>query len=264
MPTAISLGPLQVSTYGVLYAVAIVGCGMLAFRRLLTSGTPAGWLVEALGATILAGTVGSVVGFALVRAVIAPGAGGVLAVQLRGGSTIIGALTFGGLAGLAYCRWRGMSAGVHFDLGIPALPLGQAIGRLGCLAGGCCYGRETDSWLGIVLPGAGGVEAARYPAQLVASAADVAIFVALLAVERRFGGRARTRTAWAFPGLLTVLYGGLYGTKRFLVEFIRGDNAIVLGALTWAQVLALALLALAATLGAIGVVRSHRRPPDQA
>jgi phosphatidylglycerol:prolipoprotein diacylglycerol transferase len=258
MPTAISLGPLQVSAYAAIYAVAIVGCGMLAFRRLLTSGAPAEWLVEGLGATLFAGTVGSVVGFALVRAVIAPGAEGGLEIQLRGGSTILGALAFGGLTALAHCRWRGMSAGAHFDLGIPALPLGQAIGRLGCLAGGCCYGRETDSWLGIVLPGAGGVAAVRYPAQLVSGAADLAILIVLLVVERRFGGRARTRAEWAFPGFLTVLYGGLYGTKRFLVEFIRGDNAVVLGALTWAQVLALVLLTLVAVLGAVGVAR-HRR-----
>ncbi len=255
LPT-LALGPVHVSTYALVYAVAIVGCGMLAFHRLLASGSPAGWVVEGLGLTVLGGMVGAVVGFTLIRWVTVPGPIGTPAFHLRSGSTILGALTFGGLAGLAYCRWRGVSAGEHFDRGIVALPLGQAIGRLGCLAAGCCYGRETDSWLGMNLPGEGGVWAVRYPTQLLSSAADLAIFAVLLTFERCGSRAVGTVGRWPFPGFLTLLYGGLYFSKRFVIEFLRGDNAVVLPPLTWAQVLCLFGLALAVVLLAVNLVKA--------
>jgi phosphatidylglycerol---prolipoprotein diacylglyceryl transferase len=255
LPT-LALGPLHISTYALVYAVAIVGCGMLAFHRLLASGSPAGWVVEGLGLTVLAGMVGTVVGFALIRWVTGPSPIGTFALHLRSGSTIFGALTFGGLAGLGYCRWRGISAGEHFDRGIVALPLGQAIGRIGCLLAGCCYGRETDSWLGMKLPDTAGIWAVRYPTQLLSSAADLAIFAALLAVERR-GSRAVGATGrWPFPGSLTLLFGGLYFAKRFALEFLRGDNAVVLPPLTWAHLLCLFGLALAAVLLAVNLAQA--------
>jgi len=261
LPT-LALGPLHVNTYAFVYAVAIVGCGMLAFHRLLASGSPAGWVVEGLGFTVLAGMVGTVVGFALIRWVTGPSPVGTFALHLRSGSTIFGALTFGGLAGFGYCKWRGLSAGEHFDRGIVALPLGQAIGRLGCLAAGCCYGRETDSWLGMNLPDAGGLWAARYPTQLLSSVADLAIFAVLLTIERCGSRAVGTVGRWPFPGFLTLLYSGLYFAKRFAIEFLRGDDAVVLSPLTWAHVLSLFGLALTAVLLAVNLarVRCARRP----
>ncbi len=256
LPT-IALGPVHLSTYALVYAVAIVGCGMLAFHRLLASGSPVNWVVEGLGLTMLAGMLGAVAGFALVRWATGPAPAGALALHLRSGSTILGALTFGGLAGLGYCRWRGVSAGGHFDRGIVALPLGQAVGRLGCLTAGCCYGRPTDSWLGIDLPDAAGVWAVRYPTQLLSSAADLAIFTVLLAVERRGSRATGTAGRRPFPGFLTLLYGGLYFAKRFVIEFLRGDDAVVLPPLTWAHVLSLFGLALTAVLLAVNLAEAR-------
>jgi phosphatidylglycerol:prolipoprotein diacylglycerol transferase len=256
LPT-ISLGPVHLSTYALAYAIAIVGCGTLAFRRLLAGDSPLDWVVEGLGLTVLAGTVGAVLGFSLVLWLTGRAPSANLAVPLRSGSTILGALTCGGLAGLGYCRWRGVSAGEQFDRGIVALPLGQAIGRLGCLAAGCCYGRPTDSWLGVELPDAAGVWAARYPTQLLSSAADLAIFAALLAVGRRDARAGGDPGRWRFPGRLTLLYGGLYFSKRFAIEFLRGDDATVLPPLTWAHLLCLVGLALAAVLLAVNLGKAH-------
>jgi phosphatidylglycerol---prolipoprotein diacylglyceryl transferase len=250
LPT-ISLGTLHVSTYALVYAVAIVGCGMLAFHRLLGGGDPPGWVIEGFGLTVLAGMLGAVAAFTLIGR--ASGAG---PLHLRTGSTILGALTFGGLAGLAYCRWRGVPAGEPFDRGIVALPLGQAIGRLGCLASGCCYGRPTGSWLGVDLQDGAGTWAVRYPTQLISSAADLAIFAVLLAVERRGRERAGAAATSRFPGYLTLLYGGLYFSKRFAIEFLRGDDALVLPPLTWAHLLCLVGLALVAVLLAVNLARA--------
>ena len=36
------------------------------------------------------------------------------------------------------------------DAFAPGLALGHAIGRIGCFAAGCCYGKETHHWWGVV------------------------------------------------------------------------------------------------------------------
>lgn len=105
-----------------------------------------------------------------------------------------------------------------------ALPLGHAIGRLGCFAQGCCHGRPTELPWGIahtgpsasILPALRGLPL--HPAQLYEAAGDLAIslFVALWLLPRIESGRFRYGTA--FFG-----YIGAYSVLRFLVEFARGD-----------------------------------------
>jgi phosphatidylglycerol:prolipoprotein diacylglycerol transferase len=125
-----------------------------------------------------------------------------------------------------------------------AIPLAQAIGRLGCLAAGCCYGKHTASWLGMCLPDANGVWMLRYPTQLMSSAANLLIFVGLLTFER-YGTRRSALTAtslverpgrrgegWPFDGFLFLLYLSLFCFKRFSIEFLRGDAVSVSGPFT--------------------------------
>ena len=45
---------------------------------------------------------------------------------------------------------------------IPLVVIAHAFGRIGCFFGGCCYGRPTDSWIGITFP-EGSDAASRYP-----------------------------------------------------------------------------------------------------
>jgi phosphatidylglycerol:prolipoprotein diacylglycerol transferase len=97
----------------------------------------------------------------------------------------------------------------------------QSIGRLGCLAAGCDYGRPTDSALGVVFTNPlshdlSGVPLGvrLYPTQLFESLATFLIFGILLWWYRR-------RT---FDGQIFLLYMGLYGMARFFLEFLRGDE----------------------------------------
>lgn len=259
LPT-IALGPLHLNTYVLAYGVAFFVGGTLAFRGLLRAGDPPRWTAEGLGLTILVGVIGA---FAAPAALALLFGFRPVPPLLHGGSTIFGGMLGGGLAGLAYCRWRRISyLGYVFDLGVVPLPLAQAIGRLGCLGAGCCYGKPTQSWLGMNLPGEGGVWAVRYPTQLISSGCDLLIFLLLVALERHGVTRKGVPGRWPFPGFLFLIYGALYCSKRFALEFLRGDGAVVMLPFTTAHVLSFLGLTLVLSALLWNVSRSRRRTPS--
>ena len=109
---------------------------------------------------------------------------------------------------------------------LPALTLGHAIGRIGCLLAGCCYGSETSAWWGIHLHGAG-----RHPTQLIESLGLFIISFYLLK------SRASLNS-------FSVYFIG-YGLLRFGIEVLRGDEIRGLwGALTPSQWISLGLIVL--------------------
>jgi phosphatidylglycerol:prolipoprotein diacylglycerol transferase len=261
----IELFHLHISTYVLLQMAAYLAACMFAFHRLYQGGLPHQAAKLALSTAagaflgshllvwayqILAGWIG---------AGLQPGAGPSQAALLAvGGSSSLGGVA-GGISGLFLASRRfGLAPGRVFDLVIPAVPLGQAIGRLGCQAAGCCYGRPTESWLGLYLPDDAGAWQARYPTQLLSSALDLAIFAGLLWLDRRFERRGRP-----FDGLLFVIYLLAFSLKRFLVEFLRADAQRVLGPLTTAHFFAGGFFLLAAGLLLAGLALRRRAEPGE-
>lgn len=107
-----------------------------------------------------------------------------------------------------------------------ALPVGMAVMRLGCLFGGCCFGKPTAlPWAityppgslaavvhqmrGLVLPGGSALPV--HPVQLYEIGLLAIIVFALL----------RARRTLKQPGSLFLLYLVLHGWSRFLIEFAR-------------------------------------------
>lgn len=84
----------------------------------------------------------------------------------------------------------------------------HAFGRIGCLLAGCCYGKPTNSWIGMDFPGIG----TRIPTQLIE-----AIFLFILT-----GVLCciifKTNFKWTLH-----LYLAAYSIFRFIIEFFRGD-----------------------------------------
>lgn len=105
------------------------------------------------------------------------------------------------------------------DAFAPAIALGQAIGRLGCFAAGCCWGTACGYPWAVTFPSEShvvtGVPAGvpLHPVQLYESALVFAVFVALMAL------RARR----AFTGQVVLAYLVLYSAVRFTLEFWRDD-----------------------------------------
>ncbi len=230
----IEIGPLHLSTYWVIYGLAIVVGGMLAFHRLVKGGIPVPHATRGVLLTIWAGLAGALLGRGLVSLLQTFILTGTL--TWSGGSAFAGALVGASSALLLYCRRHRLPLGRFLDLwGLP-LPLGQAIGRLGCLAAGCCYGKPTDSWLGMYLPDVHGVWMMRYPTRLMSSAANLLIFLFLLGFERYRIRRLGKPEGWPFHGFLFLLYVDLYCLKRFTIEFLRGYSEPVMGLFTLAHI----------------------------
>lgn len=107
---------------------------------------------------------------------------------------------------------------------LPALTVGHAIGRIGCLLAGCCFGDQTDLWWGIELHGAH-----RHPTQALES---IGLFIIA-------GFLLKAR-----PSLKAIAgYFVSYGLLRFGIEVLRGDEIRGLwGAMTPSQWISLGFI----------------------
>jgi len=154
------------------------------------------------------------------------------------GTGFQGGLLAGIAATLLFARYLRISFYRLAVLLAPGLVLAQAIGRVGCFLNGCCYGRPTDSFLGLYLPGWGVGWDYRYPTQLMHSTANLLILVILLKVERRK----------PFEGFLFLLYAILYSSHRLAFDFLRETGPTVSGVRATEVVSAATILAAAALL----------------
>jgi len=111
----------------------------------------------------------------------------------------------------------------------------HGIGRLGCFFGGCCYGKPTDSFVGLAFPRTHGVKV--HPSQLYEITALLIIAIILLYIKRK----------QQFKGQLFVLYVILYALIRGFLELFRGDKRgfIIDGFLSHSQFIALILVSIA-------------------
>ena len=137
---------------------------------------------------------------------------------LEGGLVFYGGL-IGGIIGaflgkrIANCRFYDYESCV-----IPYLPLGHAIGRIGCLLGGCCYGFEYSGPLAIHYNNSiTDLQAHQgyFPTPLLECCLNLCICGILLKIRKR-------KLA---PGKLLATYLLLYGVVRIFTEMFRGDAA---------------------------------------
>jgi phosphatidylglycerol:prolipoprotein diacylglycerol transferase len=139
----------------------------------------------------------------------------------HGGLSWFGGLILGVFSAVAYLKLNKLPVYKILDLIAPFIALAQAIGRIGCLLNGCCFGRVSEH--GIYFPVH---KLILIPTQLYSSLALIFIFIFLRFLQER----PHRRGAIFFTYLL------LYSTKRFFMEFWRADNEIILFGLTLFQI----------------------------
>jgi phosphatidylglycerol:prolipoprotein diacylglycerol transferase len=136
---------------------------------------------------------------------------------LQSAGIFYGGLIAALLTAYLYMKRRGLPVWKTADLFAPGLALGHGIGRLGCFAAGCCWGRSTHLPWAVVFtnPDARAVGVPMgvplHPTQLYESFSEFVICLTLF-----FFARRRHRAGTIIGGYLA-----LYGVVRFLVEFLR-------------------------------------------
>ena len=235
--------------YGVMLVLGFLTAAFFGARRVKKAGLCVEdfILIAAFGSGL--GLLGGVLLFAVVTYTPAEALALLRAGEFRrlfGGIVFYGGLLAGLLGGLLGSRVAKADLRDFINPVAPALPLGHALGRVGCFLTGGCYGRPTQSFLGVAFSHpAGGAPAGvkLLPVQLFEAGADVLLFALLLPLTRR----ARSR----YDGL--AWYCLLYGAARFVLEFFRYDairgSALFLSTSQW---ISLGLWALAGVLFALG------------
>ena len=243
----IDIGPLELKTFGICFAFGFLASGLLISRRLAELGRPADWSYEMVFAALVGGLVGSRVDYLIQNW---DDVSDDLLGNIFSGAGLVwfGGFVGGALGVILWARWRRWLGWELFDTAAVPLAVGYAIGRVGCqLSGDGDYGTQSD------LPWA-----MAYPDGTVPTTDEVhptPVYETLaLGVAGLVLWRLRDRVA---PGVLFGLYLVIAGVERFLVEFIRRNDDVVVG-LTQPQLIALGMLALGA--GILATRRAAARP----
>lgn len=135
--------------------------------------------------------------------------------------------SWGGFIGVVagvvlYAVISGRSLLLLIDVTVLAGTLSHAVGRIGCHTFGCCFGRPSESPLAIRYDNplakaawsAGLRGTPIHPVPLYEAALNLGLFFLLNGVA----------LAGSREGLLAALYLMIYGSGRFLLEFLRYDS----------------------------------------
>ena len=215
-PILFKIGPFTLHTYGLLVATGfLAGVALMAYQAKKEDVDPDA-VMDFSFYVLVAAIVGSRLLYVLVNYddyITQPL--GVFKIW-EGGLVFYGGFLGAAIAGFWYVKKAKLDRWKMADLAAPSIALGHAIGRWGCYASGSCYGRPTDSWLGVTFTDINSIAplgVSLYPTQIFESIMEFSIFLILISVRPKI----------KFKGQLFIMWMTLYAAGRFIMEFFRGD-----------------------------------------
>lgn len=237
-PVAFSIGPVSVSWYGIMVALAVL---TLVVWALVSVKKGANLKYETVINAALVGIPSGIIFSRLLHVVDYwdyfvehPG-------QIIGGEglSIYGAVLGAALGIWIYSRFSKTSFGYLSDMLAPGIILAQAIGRVGCTINGCCYGIACELPWAIQYGGAGRgqIIGPVHPTQIYEIIYNLIVFGILLALRKRFRP----------DGSLFLIYLTFYAVWRLGIDFIREGRDMLFG-LHEAQLISIVVLIITITL----------------
>ncbi|MCI8307112.1 MAG: prolipoprotein diacylglyceryl transferase [Lachnospiraceae bacterium] len=150
------------------------------------------------------------------------------------GFVVYGGIIGGTLLCGLYCRFKKLSFFKYFDIVLPSVAIAQGFGRIGCFLAGCCYGRETDSFVGITFHNSSYApnNVSLIPTQLFSSAGCFLMAAILFIYARKEHADGRTG----------ALYLIMYSIGRSIIEIFRNDFRGEIGILSTSQFISIFIL----------------------
>ncbi len=255
-PVAISVGPLAIHWYGLMYLMAFLQFWWLGKHRILSHPQLArnGWTVQQLDDLLFYGVLGVILGGRLGQVLFyEPGyyfsdPARILAIW-QGGMSFHGGF-LGVLLAMAFCAHKWQRAWLDItDFIAPLVPLGLAAGRVGNFINGELWGRAADPSLpwAMVFPRVDDLP--RHPSQLYQAGLEGLLLFALLWI---YSGKTRPRGAVSGAFLIG------YGCFRFLAEYFRTPDEGIFGlseVISMGQWLSLPMI----VIGVLMLAAAHRR-----
>lgn len=169
----------------------------------------------------------------------------------EGGMTILGGIIVPLIVLVITLKRRGIEPRNVLDTFSAPLLLGMAIGRIGCILHGCCYGSVCDDCAFGLTYSQGALPLGeplgpRYPTQIFEMVGDLILMSLVIRIlpHLKFAGQA-----------IWITLAG-YGCIRFTNEFFR-DDRVWYGPLPIGQWIALGMI----TVGVLGLLGVFGRPP---
>ncbi|MBN1690366.1 MAG: prolipoprotein diacylglyceryl transferase [Dehalococcoidia bacterium] len=251
-PIVFSVGTFEVRWYGVmvvLAVVALIGIALLeAKRRNISQDTI--WDVG------LWGVIGGILGSRILHVIDQWEYYFSHPEQLLNfaGLAVWGAVLGAAAALLIYCRVKKLSFWLMADLVAPGAILAQAIGRIGCLINGCCYGNTCELPIAVIYlhPASYAPQGVPlYPTQIFHFIWNMGGFVLLWLL------RKHTRP----DGVLFFIWMIYFSAGDFVIRFFRGDTTPFMFNLPEAQVVDIAVVAVSIIMLAVLLVRNKKDVP---
>jgi phosphatidylglycerol:prolipoprotein diacylglycerol transferase len=249
-PELFRIGDFPITTYGIFLAVGMLLALMVASRLAARDGLPRERIYD-LGLWTL---IGGLLGSKGLMYFVEPDVNIFTLDFLRSGGVYFGGFLGGFLTLAILIRFYKLPFLKVADALAPGLALGQAFGRQGCFAAGCCWGKETSlpwgvhftelghEYTGVPVFGPSGEALHLHPTQLYESFAMLIVFGLLVWLHRHK----------KFDGQVLVAYAIIYGLFRFLIEFIRDDpRGDLFGLTTLTGLSTSQMISLVVALGAI-------------
>lgn len=237
-PKLISIGSFYIPTYGVLVALGFLAGLLVTLRLAKRVGLSEDKITNLAVYCAIAGIIGAkLFMFLFDFGYYVKNPGQIFTLEtLQAAGVFHGGFIAAFLFAYFYIRKQGLPVFPTMDTFAPGIAIGQSIGRLGCFAAGCCWGKECYLPWGVrfrsdfaaPVP----LDKPLHPVQLYESVADLIIFGILY---RRYGRAHR-------DGQILGLYLVLYSTARFIIEFFREHEQSLVGPFSLTQWIALALL----------------------
>lgn len=258
-PELFRIGNFPVTSYGLWLAVGMLLALFVASRLAGRDGLPRERIYD-LGLWTL---IGGLLGSKILMLFTEPDVQVFTLDFLRSGGVYYGGFLGGFLALVLLIRHYKLPFWKVADAFAPGVAIGQAFGRQGCFAAGCCWGKTTSlpwgvhfgeaghEYTGVPIYGPHGDELFLHPTQLYESFFMLLVFGFLVYLHRKK----------KFDGQVLIAYGIIYAIFRFLIEFVRDDpRGDLFGITTMTGLSTSQIISLIVAIGAIVfMVLRHRK-----